>query len=165
MIRFKTTKGFSLIEALITIALLAVALSAISQTLILMVRSFNEIGKTRAVTSGAAGALERLGREARNASSIDVGSVLGVDPSTLILNTTDSNGNTLTATFRLNAGSLLLDKAGVTATLTPLTLVVSDFTVKQITTSVSQAVKIDLTGVSGALPINLHDTIILRGSY
>lgn len=159
--------GFSLVEAIIVIALVAVILSIISSTLVVVVKSFGVINRTRTLVSGASSALERLAREARQAKNINAGSVLGVNPSTVIFDTTVGGSNT-TVTFSLVSGTLMLQQAGVTASLTPKYLNVNNFTVRQINTPVSKAVKIDLSANDTRgewLGILLYDTIILRGSY
>ena len=157
-----------MIEAIIVIALVAVLLTVVSSTLVVMVKSFGNIGRTRVLTSSASIALERLAREVRNAKNVNAGSVLGVNPSTLVLDTTTEAGADITATFSVVNGTLTFQQAGVTASLTPSYLTVENFLVKQLTTPVSKAIKVDLS-VSDErgekLEILLHDTIILRDSY
>jgi prepilin-type N-terminal cleavage/methylation domain-containing protein len=163
-----STKGFTLIEAIIVIALVAVILAVVSSTLVVMVKSFSNIGRTRVLTSSASIALERLAREVRNAKNVNVGSVLGVNPSTLVLDTTTEAGVDTTVNFSVISGTLVFQQAGVTASLTPSYLTVENFLVRQLITPVSKAVRVDLS-VSDErgekLEILLHDTIILRDSY
>ncbi len=162
-----STKGFTLIEAIIVIALVAVILAVVSSTLV-VVKSFSNIGRTRVLTSSASIALERLAREVRNAKNVNVGSVLGVNPSTLVLDTTTEAGVDTTVNFSVTSGTLVFQQAGVTASLTPSYLTVENFLVRQLITPVSKAVRVDLS-VSDErgekLEILLHDTIILRDSY
>lgn len=162
------TKGFTLIEAIIVITLVAIVLSVVSSTLVVMVKSFSSIGRTRVLTTGTSAALERLAREARDAKNINASSVLGISPSTLILDTTTLAGADTTITFSVVGGTLVLQQAGVTASLTPSYLTVESFLVKQLNTPVSKAIKVDLAASDERgerLEILLHDTIILRGSY
>lgn len=150
------------------IALVAVILVVVSSSLVVIVRSFGNIGRTRVLTSSANIALDRLAREVRNAKSINVGSVLGINPSTLILDTTTEAGVDTTVTFGIINDTLIVQQAGVTASLTPAYLKVENFLVRSLVTPVSKAVKIDLS-ISDErgekLEMLLRDTIILRASY
>src|SRR3989344_2406588 len=104
-------KGFSLVEMLIYIAILALMLSVIMNIIVSTVRSERVIKVLRNVEDSAILSLERIVRETRQAESVNlVSSDLGSNPGKLVL--TDALGSPR-AEFYLSSGRLFLKENGV----------------------------------------------------
>ncbi len=156
--------GFSLVETIIYVAILAI----ISVVMINMLLSFTQTYKTivalRAAEHSAVGSMERITREIRSASGVDTGnSTLGTSPGVLTLTSIAT-----TTKFYASSGVLQMDVNGTF--FGPLTLsnaTVNNLVFRLLDNGVSQAVKIDLTitGTVGTVTKTktYHSTIILRG--
>jgi|SRR3989338_516846 len=170
MLHAPCRRGFSLVEAIIYIGLLVLILVAVINMMLLMSRSYNFLKASRHMQISAITALDRMVREIRNAQSIDIGqSAFGTDVGVLTLNTTTVAGVSQTIQFYLD-GAVRLKLDGVD--IGPMTLpdvTVMGLTFRQITTGISQAVKIELSLLTGVLPStrlsNFYGTAILRDSY
>src|SRR3989338_5502326 len=96
-------RGFSLVEMVFYTAILAVALVAVMQTLVVIVRSYGVLRASQRIEQEATASMERMVREIRDASNVDdAGSVLGSSPGELLLNTTDAAGTAKTVEFYLD---------------------------------------------------------------
>lgn len=164
-------RGFSLVEMLFYMAILSIALLAVTQTLIVMVRSYGNLRAAHRIEQDAGLALERMLREARDASDItDAESVFGSHPGELFLTTTTAAGAARTVEFYLLNGQLMLKEDGaVTGALTGTKTTVTNLIFRKITTARSKGVKIELTMTSGAgsaLKTEIfYGTAVLRDSY
>lgn len=168
---FKKNKGFTLVEMIIYVAILAiVSVIAINATLA-MLRAFSDIRVSRDVNNTATVMLERIAREVRGATSVDTGqSILGVNPGVLILNTKDSGGNDTTIEFSITNNLMRVKEGGVDKGALNSGSVVVDNIVYYLVSGVnSDAVKIEmqLTGKRGSVQKTrkFYDTVVLRGSY
>ncbi len=85
-------KGYTLVEAIIYIAILAILSIVFISLLFTMTQSYTKFRLERDLASSASLGLERLARETRQAKSIDLASTLGSHPGRLFLKTTDSAG-------------------------------------------------------------------------
>jgi len=145
--------------------------AVVGGTLLSLARTYRSIAAEQAIESAAIAALDRLSREARNATSVDVGgSVLGTSPGQLSLNTKDPDGAPEVVQFFLEDKSLHVREAGVDqGSLTPAAARVTNLIFRTIATGESKAVKIDMTiesGTSSAYHVrSFYDTSILRPSY
>src|SRR3989344_1463298 len=102
-------KGYTLVEAIIYLAILAILTVTFISLLFTMVQAYTEFRLARDLVSSAALGLERLVRETRQAASVDLGlSVFGTPPGRLVLNTTDETGLPATVEFYLAAGTLMV---------------------------------------------------------
>lgn len=165
------SRGFSLIELLVYLAVFATALTLIVGTALGFSRAYGGFANVSRIESDATVILERLTREARGAKSIDTtASIFGVNPSKLILNTTDDAGAARTVEFSISNGALHLKENGSdTGALTSSKVAVSGFVARRIATGRSEAVKIELALQSGAGTASttkkFYATTILRNSY
>ncbi|MDO8594048.1 MAG: prepilin-type N-terminal cleavage/methylation domain-containing protein [bacterium] len=164
-------RGFSLVEMLFYIAILSLALLVVTQTLVVLMRSYGVLRGAQHIEEDVGGALDRMVREIRDANGVDdAGSVLGTHPGKLLLNTTTLAGAPRTVEFSLSAGQLLLKENGVvTGFLTSSSTSLSSLIFRKITSVRSKGVKIEMTMQSGtstaARSENFYSTAVLRDSY
>ncbi|MBI4136129.1 MAG: prepilin-type N-terminal cleavage/methylation domain-containing protein [Candidatus Vogelbacteria bacterium] len=163
-------KGYTLVEAIIYVAILAILAVTFISLLFTMVQAYTEFRLARDLVSSAALGLERVGRETRQAASVDPASTLGSHPGRLLLNTTNESGAPKTVDFYLSAGALMIkDGAALAASTTSGLVTVDNLVFRQINTAESQAVKVELTlsASRGSLTRTekFYDTAVLRGSY
>ncbi len=162
-------KGFSLVEMLIYVAIAAVIMIAVVDTVLGIVNVYSELRLVRNNENSAMIAMDRMSREIRNATSIDGQSVLGSTLGRLVLAST-VNGNPSTADFYINDGILYFKKDGVyVGPLTSSTTDITSLVFTSLSTTTSKAVKIDMS-LSSSYETKVktgtfHTTIILRGSY
>src|SRR3989338_8641633 len=104
----QASHGYTLVEAIIYVAILAGLAVVFISLLFTMTRSYAQFRLERDIASSASLGLGRLVREARSAASVDPASVLGSHPGRLRLNTTDENGLAITLDFYLSAGALMV---------------------------------------------------------
>lgn len=171
MLPYSPQRGFSLLETLFYVALLALSLFVVMQTLLVLTRSYATFRAVGRIERDSALSLGRLVRETRDANNIaDAGSVFGAHPGRLRLDTTTAAGAALTVEFSVNGGALLMTENGVAlGALTSSTTNVSNLVFRKITTARSQGVKIEMTLSSGsgaaARSENFFVTAALRNSY
>lgn len=164
-------RAFSLIELLVYLAMFATALVLIVGTALGLSRAYGGVANLSRIERDGAAMVERITREARGAKSVDTGaSVLGVNPSKLVLNTTDDAGAARTVEFSVSGSALHIKENGAdTGALTGSKIAVSSFVVKRIATGRSEAVKIELSLQSGtgtaSTTKKFYATTILRNSY
>lgn len=164
-------RGASIIEILIYTAILVLLMSVVVSTLLAISRSYRTLSAAQQVESAAESSLDRMLREVRGARSIDVSqSTFGASPGQLMLNKTNTDGSTTTVQFFLSSQSLHIKKAGVDmGPLNATSSKIANLIFRQITTTHSQAVKIELTIESGQGPSYrsklFYGTAVLRGSY
>jgi len=110
--------------------------AVVGGTLLSLARTYRSIAAEQAIESAAIAALDRLSREARNATSVDVGgSVLGTSPGQLSLNTKDPDGAPEVVQFFLEDKSLHVREAGVDqGSLTPAAARVTNLIFRTIAT-------------------------------
>lgn len=164
-------RGFSLIELLVYLAVFAIALILIVGTALGLSRAYGGVANLSRIERDGTAVLERLMREARGAKSTDTSaSILGVNPSKLILNTTDDADAARTVEFFVSGFALHIKENGAdTGTLTGSKVAVSSFVARRIVTGRSEAVKIELSLQSGvgtaSTTKKFYATTILRNSY
>ncbi len=166
-----STKGFSLVEMLFYIAILSIALLAVTETLLAVTRSYGTLRSAQRIEQDAASSLDRMTREIRDASAItDSGSTFDANPGELLLSTTDASSTPRTVDFYLSNGQLMLKENGsVSGGLTGVKTTVANLVFRKITTARSKGVKIELTLTSGtgmnAKTESFYSTAVLRDSY
>jgi prepilin-type N-terminal cleavage/methylation domain-containing protein len=140
-------QGFSLVELIVYIAILAIVVSALTLTAVSLLRSFAYARASGDVAEAATVALERLTREIRFAHTVQIGtSVLGTHPGTLGLETTDLVGNPATLLATLNSGRIMLAMNGGTpAPLTRASVTVTNLVFTHMPGTEKHGVRIDLT--------------------
>lgn len=154
-------KGYTLIELLVYLAILAVFSVFIVNSILIIMKNYNAYSVSRYVNFSATVAIERLTREIRGSSDVDGSSVLGAHPGYLVLDAVE---------FFVSNNQLMIDKNGQGAVvLTPSNLEVTNLVFATSTNPNSQVVKIEmtLTGRRGNYEKseNFYSTIVLRGSY
>lgn len=166
----KQKKGFTLIEMVVYAAVLGVlSVVAINATLT-MTQAYASLRASRDLNASATTVLERMAREIRGATGIDATSVLGVNPSDLVLNTKDAGGAATTIEFYVQNGLINIKEGGVAkGSLMTSSTQVGNFVVRTMNGTNSKAVKIDLTMTATrgtkSKTRNFYDTVVLRGSY
>ena len=161
----------TMIEIVIYSVLLAIIVAAVVSLLITLGSTYRSLQSTETIGTSAQTALERMTREIRAATSVDMGqSTLDLSPGQLTLNTLDDSGSATTIQFFVLNGAIRVKEAGVdSGPLTSASVRVSNLIFRRSTTAQSQAVKIELTLESGegvAFASHLfYATIVLRGSY
>lgn len=164
-------RGFSLLELLVYIGVLAFISVTVISSLFVTIRAFSDIRVSRDIHNAAVVSFGRMSYEIRTAYNIDIGaSTFGSSPGVLSLYTTDISETNTIVEFSVATSSILIKEAGVEAgLLTPPNITVDSLIFELIDTTNSQAVKIDLTltGTRGNITKTkrFYNTIILRGSY
>ncbi|OHA88632.1 MAG: hypothetical protein A3C70_03480 [Candidatus Zambryskibacteria bacterium RIFCSPHIGHO2_02_FULL_43_14] len=144
-------EGFSLVEMLIYIAILALMLSVIMNIVVSTIRSERIIKVLRNVEDSAILSLERITRETRQAGSVNLNSsILGSSPGKLVLEGTDAGGNPRTVEFYLSSGKLFLKENGVdTGALTQADARISSLIFHLFSGSNSEGIRTEITIESG----------------
>lgn len=161
------TRGYSLLEMIIYIAILALLLVVIISLTISITVSARGIKASKLVENSGIFALERIVRETRLASTVNGTSVFGTNPGTLSLTT---GTTTRTVDFYVSSGQIYVRENGVVqGALTEASTTVTNLTFNLITSSSSQAVKTTITIQSGSGSTlkqkSFYATTILRESY
>ena len=164
-------KGVTLLETLIYTTLLS-ALSVVAVTsLLLLNQSLQSIVLGRIVDDAAQEIMEKIIREIRFADNVDlVQSTLSVNPSVLVLDSTDSVGTPVEVEFSISASVLEFKRDGtLVGPLTPNQVTIDELVFDHIVTPVSEAVKVSLVLQAQRGSVNIEETFnttaVLRGSY
>jgi len=165
--RIQHSKGYSLIELLIYIALFAILSVVLIQSLVTSFRVYAASQSYRRVQAEGELSMERIVREIRSATTITTStSTFDSSPGVLALVGTDSVGATRTVTFSVSNGQLQINDNGTSGALTSTKVSVGTLIFRKITTTYSTAVKVELTlttTVGQTLTSSFYDTVILRG--
>lgn len=159
-------RGFSLIETVVYIAILAVISVIAVNTLLLIHSSLAEIRATRVLNAAAAVAMERTIRTIRDAKAVNV-SASTLDSSPGLLSLTGSEPTPLTYVFSRDAnGALILNGSA----LTPPGVMVMNLIFRRIVAgTISEAIKVELTVAASSgratTTQNFYGTAVLRNSY
>lgn len=168
-------KGSSLLETIIYIAIFGIISIAVISSSVVVINSFSNTRVTRNMLESGNTAMERMTREIRQATSIDIAnSSLGVNPGYLQLNTVDSLGAARVVKFSVTNGILNLYQGAtnpptLTDSLLGQNITVSNLVFRRISIPTGEAVKIEMTLLNNStknpLTRNFYDTVILRGGY
>ncbi len=164
-------KGFSLVETVVYLGLLIVLLVAIIDSTVLLAKNYRNVKAVRSIENSAISSMDRMVREIRNAKSIDgAQTTYNSSPGSLKLNTTDTSGTAQTLRFYLSGGKVIMERNGISiGQLTTSNAVVSSLIFRAISTSTSDAIKIEISIESGTttsyVTKNFYETAILRNSY
>ena len=166
-------RGFSLIEIVIYVAILATLSVLAINTILTMTSTFSKARIVRRITADADGALERIVREIRLASALNLGaSSLGIDPAHIVLSSARSHSDSAATVKDIGvvSGRLRLQEGSDPAVfLTSPQTRVTRFQAFRMATTRSEALKLELTFEAGAgrnlVQRNFYSTAILRGSY
>lgn len=176
--QIKKAKGYSLIEALVYIALLSVFLTAVIYASGQIIKNYIRAKDIAQVESSAITAMDRMIREIRSASSVDLSSsclfdppfIDGCDPELGVLKLNKMiSGTPHTVRFYLDNGRIMLEEDGVlTGPVTSSRTHIEFLKFRHSKNSISEALKIQLSISSSNEPDNVknfYDTAVLRGSY
>jgi len=167
----KNEKGFSLIEIILYIAILVIVLSVLLKSFSAITISYNKVKSINRIESSVIIGMERMEREIRNATSIDLlQSVFNTSPGSIFLNATDSYGNATTTKFYISNQSLKMMIGGADqGSLVSNQVQVTSLIFVLIDNTNSKEVKIEMTlqsGTGSSLVVkNFYDSVVLRGSY
>ena len=164
----KENSGFSLVEMIIYVALLAVLVGAVTWSIASILHSYNRMKDERSVENSAVASMDRMIKEIRNSKSIDLAhSATSTANGYLTLNDFDSSGNPTTIKFYLQNNRIYVDQGGVQ--LGPLTLentTVPSLVFRYFTNASSTGVKVEMAIQASTTPVDyFYDSAILRGSY
>lgn len=157
------TKGFSLIELVVYIAVLSILMVVVVQALLGISSSYSHIALKRSIEESAMTTLERISREIRNAHNGSAGASLSLSST--------EGGTTVTREFFVDGNQTLrLRENGVDrGPLTKSGIRVTTFSASLMSTSTSKAVKIDLALEATRGEVTeadiFHTTVVMRGVY
>ncbi|MDO8579245.1 MAG: prepilin-type N-terminal cleavage/methylation domain-containing protein [bacterium] len=164
-------RGYTLVEMLISIGLVALLLLVIIETSLSVAKSHERARDFLEVNSTAIGAFSRFSRDIRRATSVDVvNSTLGASQGKLVLNMKKDDGSNDVTTFYLAEERVKEEYNGtIVGDLTPGAMNVSNLTFRLFTVSSTTAMRIEMTvapSASSTVPaVNFYSTYVLRGSY
>lgn len=167
----KNSAGFTLIEMIMYIAILAIVSVLVINVLFVMIRAFTDIRVARDINNVAVVALDRIVREIRTANSVDVAnSIFSSTPGKLVLNTKDSLGNNTSLDFFVDGGIIKVIGTGTgSSPLHTPSVVVNSLIYNLISGSNSSAIRIELVLVGKRGNVEktskFYSTVVLRGSY
>ena len=161
--------GYTLVEMVIYMTIMSVVFLLIVNTVLTFTKSYKDIYVLRIVDGSAVDSMERISRDIRGASSVDVpNSTLGSSPGVLTI-VSSNNGISTTTKYYLDSGVLKMDING--AYYGPLTgrgVSVSNLVFTKLDSGISTAIKIDMTAVgsfgTAVKTKNYHTTVLLKYS-
>src|SRR3989344_6798351 len=102
-------RGYTLVEALIYLVILAFLSYAVVSSLLVMRQSFFAVRRTQSLQEAGSVVMERLVRDIRQATSTDsFASTFNSSPGRLVLNSTDASGNPAVVDFALSSPEIVL---------------------------------------------------------
>lgn len=146
--KLKKNSGFTLLETLVYAFVFVVILVAFISIIVASVRSVNRLRITANITNGATTSLERMSRDIRLATSVDlINTTFDVNPGELTINIVDPDTEVTTVEyFYISSNDLLLQIDGGTATsLLPEGISVDSLIFRQITSGDTQGVKMEVS--------------------
>ena len=164
--RKPTASGLSLIETMIYIAILLAVLLLFVNMILPISESYINIRMIRKLDSAAISSMDRMTREIRDASSINIASILGVDQSRLVVDNPDATQ----VIFSMVDNQIHIVNDGVdSGSLLPPGITTPIFNIRRVLTGHSVGVRIEmiLEGSERNIPRyqKYYSTVTLRGSY
>ena len=166
-----TPKGFSLVEVVLYVGLFTLLSTMSMNSLFQTVRAFNDLRISRDVDDSSVQIMERLTRDIKSASSIDLASsTFGATPGKLTLNTINASGTPLVVQYFVASSSLHIkengvDKGPIMSVKTNIDALVFYYINTGKTLAVKTELHISSTRSSTRDADNFYDTSILRGTY
>jgi type II secretory pathway pseudopilin PulG len=162
----KHTKGFSLVEMVVYVSILAVVFVIVVNTLLIVSRSYSSIKISLDINNSATVSMERIISEIRKANSVNlVQSTFDSNPGRLVLNTVDNVGLPLIVDFYLEDDTLKLKEGGLFSGDLTDGVDVTNLVFRRISNDTSEAVKIEMELSNGSKNKVFYNTAVLRGSY
>ncbi|WKZ26363.1 MAG: prepilin-type N-terminal cleavage/methylation domain-containing protein [Candidatus Paceibacterota bacterium] len=147
----KTKSGFSLIEMVIYIAIMALILVVVVNTLSVMILSQKKIKNHRVIEHSSSVALERLTREIKSSKRIDFDqSVFGSNPGRLVLEVENLIGESREIEFFVEDSILKFRDGELVAPLIDSRATIGSFLLYSLSEDGAQAVRIALTIEAGS---------------
>ena len=168
--RHSTNRGFTLIEMLVYISILAVMTVVIITVTLSQSQAYADFKVTRNVYTSASASLERMAREIRAADSIIIGSSsLDSHPGILTLQKTGTSG-TETVQFYLEGNTLKVqENSSSEGALTRKEVSVTNLVFRQVIAMSSEGVHIEMTlsSIQGnsSKTEQFSTFVIMRNSY
>lgn len=168
--RYHQSTGFTLIELVVYVALVAALVVAVVASLLAVSRTSRELSARHSLQAEGLAVMDRLAREIRIATSTNPSSVFSTSPGVLSLQSAGLDGDASGSTVISVDGDNLVIKVGSTAT-TSLTAntAVESLIFRNITNDSVRAIRIELTLGSQSdsvdKTISFFNTIIMRSSY
>lgn len=168
---FNNRRGYTLVELIVYVALVAMLLLVIISTALSMANVYKRSRTYLDINSAGITAFSKFSRDIRRASSIDAtDSIFGVSAGRLVLLMKKSDGTNDSVAYYLSNGRVELDENGVyTGSVTQGDVAVSGLTFKKFANASTSAVRIEMTmapRASTSIPaLNFYGTYVLRGSY
>lgn len=163
----KSGKGFSLIEMLVYVAVIAIIMSSVLAVIFPLAGTYQSLIATKRLNISAESVLDRMLREIRSASSVNTGmSTLGTSPGVLALNS-DAGSRA----FSVDAsGALTVSEGGVSAgKLTGEEVTVSRLVFTRVPGTRSELVSVELALHSryghASTTRTFRGSAVLRDSY
>ncbi|HEY4515005.1 MAG TPA: hypothetical protein VJJ22_02495 [Candidatus Paceibacterota bacterium] len=166
-------RGTTLLETLVTTALLAFILMFVIYSVLNMNKSVTTVLVSRDINNTATAALDRMSRSIRDAMSVDeVNSIFDTSPGKLIITSANAVGGEGEISFYIDLDSNLLIKDGIAPAMPLLTdnVIVESIIFRHLKTGKGDGVRVELT-VINSKPDNVsqtrkfYSTIVLRESY
>ncbi len=169
----RNERGYSIVEVLLYVALFTVLSTVLISTLFGMTQTYKESLSVNDLIDSSQLSMERMAREIRNASDIDMpASVFGDDPGILKLISTTADDTPKTVTFDTTGShALRLDDSSIgdPSLLTGSRIGVTSLVFRPITTAHGKAVRIEMKLAALRSPsgktATYTDTVALRGAY
>jgi hypothetical protein len=148
---FKKNNGFSLLEMLIYVSILALMLVVIIEVTNSVVKSQRVMGSQRKIDNSLTLTFERIIREIRLAESVDTAaSTLGSHPGVLALDGEDELGNLREVSFYLSGGQVVMEENGaLVGAVSQSDVTVTSLIFQIFATSTSQGIRATITLESG----------------
>ena len=168
--RQRGSRGLSIVEALISVAILVFVFSIVVSVVVVLAQGQGHIRVSRRLDSAAIISMERMTRTIRNASAFDIArSVFDTHPGRLSVIET-GEGVSTTTLFSLSGATLMVGENGITeGPLTSSLVSVDSLIFRHIVTPVSEGVRIEMqvSSVYGTTTgkAALYTTVFARGSY
>lgn len=163
------TKGFTLAETLVYIGIFIVLFLALTNAILVVGDSYKNLVGQRAVATSILSTYDRLGREIRNATSIDTAdSVFNSSPGTLAI-LVGTGSNQITRRFYLSSGGVAVSDNGVfQGDLTSGQASTTSLVFTYFTATTTDAIRVQMTiAPKTALTqlVTLYDTFVVRSTY
>jgi len=157
-------KGYSLLELVIYIALFTLFSIVIIRSLVTVTQTYATAAAYRRLQNNGELIMERITREARNASSISNGTY-GTNPGAVTFVGTDTDDVSHTVSFAVVNGAIQVTDNGVSSNISTTEVSPTSFIVRHITTADGEGVKVELqlTTANGYIvSAPFYSTIMLR---
>lgn len=161
------TKGYTLLETVVYIAIFIVILVAVLDMLVTLSKSFARVRAYNEVRISGMNAMERMAREVRTAASRDSGSTAD----DLLLNTTDDTGTAKTVELYWDSAENninIIDNGVSKGSLTGSSTEITSLVFRNASTTKGDVIKIEMTARSKKITdvvAKFYDTIVMRGGY